>query len=165
MYTLAERRTLLGSLLAASVFVLLGCSEDVSTEEASFLTFTPDRWTVTLDSIHTVFMVADVSPLVVDEVQDLGGWLVWNETQIVLCADPTFPPVQTGSYIKIRDEGDGFLTIGDGFESNNQGGDECDIGTLMQSAFDDFGLPETACLSVRSSGVNNEYCAPLNVVA
>ncbi len=30
----------------------------------------------------------------------------------------------------------------------------------MLAAFVDFGVPETACLSVRSNGVDDEYCAP-----
>jgi hypothetical protein len=35
----------------------------------------------------------------------------------------------------------------------------------MQDAFDDFGLPDTACLFVRATDVDEsgEYCAPLEV--
>jgi hypothetical protein len=164
MCALSSRRTLVGSFLVALVFVLLGCSEGSSPEEPSLLKFVPDRWTVTMDSIHTVFMIANARPLTVDEVQDLGGTMVWSVTQILLCADPNFPPVLRGSFVKIREEGEGFLTIGDGFESNNQGGHGCDVSTPMQDAFDRFGLPEAACLWVRSSGVDSEYCAPLNVL-
>ncbi len=165
MYDVRGRCTRLIPLLAASMIVLAGCSGDSLSEETSFLTFTPDRWTVTLDSVHTVFMIADVSPLTVNDVQALGASLVWDETQVLLCADPSFPPELRGSFVKIREEGDGFLTIGDGFESNNQGGEGCNISTSMQSAFNDYGLPETACLSVRSRGLDNEYCAPLNIIA
>jgi hypothetical protein len=129
------------------------------------LTFTPVDWTITLDTrgagIHTVFMIADVSPLTVDDLQDLGGRLVWEETEVVLCTDPR--PGQFGRFISIREVGDGFLRIGDGFQTNSQGA-RCSINTAMENAFDDFGLPETACLFVRANGVDSEYCAPLNVI-
>ena len=131
------------------------------------LTFTPVQWTIARDTdgagIHTIFMITDVSPLVVDDLQDIGGELIWEETQITLCADPSYPPVQWGKFISIRDVGDGFLRIGDGFQSNGQG-TGCDINTTMQNAFDDFGLPKNACLSVRSGNTNHEFCAPLNVI-
>ena len=39
--------------------------------------------------------------------------------------------------------------------------EEC--GPEMDQAFEDFGLPETACLFVVSNGVEDEYCAPLDV--
>lgn len=130
------------------------------------LTFTPVEWTIARDThgagIHTIYMIADVSPLVVDDLQDIGGELIWEETQITLCADPTYPPVEWGKFISIRDVGDGFLRIGDGFQSNSQG-PGCDINTTMQNAFDNFGLPENACLSVRSGDINYEFCAPLNI--
>jgi hypothetical protein len=131
------------------------------------LTFTPVEWTIARDThgagIHTIYMIADVSPLVVDDLQDIGGELIWEETQITLCADPTYPPVEWGKFISIRDVGDGFLRIGDGFQSNGQG-PGCDINTTMQNAFDNFGLPEKACLSVRSGDINYEFCAPLNII-
>jgi hypothetical protein len=31
----------------------------------------------------------------------------------------------------------------------------------MQDAVDQFGLPETACVTVWFGGVDHEYCAPL----
>jgi len=131
------------------------------------LTFTPVEWTIARDTngagIHTIFMIADVSPLVVDDIQDIGGELIWEETQITLCADPTYPPVLWGKFISIRDVGDGFLRVGDGFQTNGQGLG-CDINTTMQNAFDNFGLPKNACLSVRSGSTNHEFCGPLNVI-
>ena len=80
-----------------------------------------------------------------------------------MCADPTYPPELQGKFISIRDVGDGFLRIGDGFQSNTQG-PGCDINTAMQNAFDEFGLPNNACLSVRSGDINYEFCAPLNII-
>ena len=131
------------------------------------LTFTPVEWTIVRDThgegIHSIHMIADVSPLIADDLQDIGGELVWEETQITLCADPTYPPVEWGRFISIRDVGDGFLRIGDIFLTNGQG-PGCDINTTMQNAFDDFGLPKNACLSVRSGDINYEFCAPLNVI-
>ena len=107
-------------------------------------------------------MIARASPLTVAELQDLGGRLVWDQTQVTLCADPTFPPVEGDKFVSIRAVGSGFLAIGDGFESNTQGVG-CGINAAMQSAFDIFGLPNEACISVTTGGVNYEYCAPLNV--
>ena len=43
--------------------VTAGCAEDPYRPETTGLTFVADRWTVTADSIHTVFMIADISPL------------------------------------------------------------------------------------------------------
>ena len=123
--------------------------DDCVPVEISALAFTPVEWSITLDThgagIHTVFMIADVSPLAVDEVEDLGGRLVWEETEVELCG------------ISIRGGGDGSLLIGDGFQTT-----ECaDAG--LETAFDDFDLPETACLFVRTGGLEHEYCAPLTV--
>lgn len=131
------------------------------------LTFTPVDWTIDLDThgegIHTIFMIADVSPMTVDDLQDLGGKLIWEgEVEINLCMDPTYPPVQWGKFISIRDVGDEFLRIGDGFQTNFQGAG-CDINDAMQNAFVGS-LPETACLSVRSGDVDHAFCAPLNVI-
>jgi hypothetical protein len=34
----------------------------------------------------------------------------------------------------------------------------------MQDAFNSFGLPQNACLSVTAGDVDNQFCAPLRVV-
>lgn len=126
-----------------------------TSEGPSPLTFTPVIWRIDLDThgvgVHTISMDAEVSPLTVDELQDFGGRLVWAETEVVLCTDENLPG---GLGI---DVGDGFLTIGDGFQTT-----ECSQ-SGMQAAFDAFGLPEAACLFVRAHGVVTEYCAPLMV--
>ena len=97
------------------------------------ITFTPDDWTITLDAqgpgIHSIFMLVDVSPLTVPELQDLDGKLVWDETQVVLCKDPT----PDGNFITIREVGAGFLKLGDGFESDFQG-DGCAINAELANA-------------------------------
>lgn len=129
------------------------------------LTFVPIEWDLYLDDfgpgIHTIFMVAEVSPLTVEDVEDLGGRLVWGETEVVLCSN--LAPDEFGEFVSIREVGDGFLWIGDGFQSNSQG-EGCDINDEMADAFALFGLPTTACLSATTGGSGTEFCAPLNVI-
>ena len=66
-----------------------------------------------------------------------------------------------GGGISIRQIDDGFLVVGDAFESDETG-DGCNTG--MQSAFNEFGLPQNGCLLVRARDVDNQFCAPLRVV-
>jgi hypothetical protein len=107
------------------------------------------EWRIDLDEaagIHTVYMIQTFSPLEEADVEDLGGRMVWPETEIELCN------------VEIRSVGDGFVEIGDIFRTT----EGCDTNTGMQQAFDQFGPPETACVYVRAdSGVDHEYCAPL----
>ncbi len=97
--------------------------------------------------IHTVFMIKTFSPLEEADIEDLGGRLVWEETDVELCG------------IGIRSVGDGFVQIGDIFQTT----EGCDGDTGMQQAFDDLGPPDTACVYVRVNGVDDEYCAPLTL--
>lgn len=123
------------------------------------LTLTPVLWNITLNTdgegiptegIHTIFTIASVHPLTAAEVEDLSGKLVWDETVVDLCG------------IDIRgDGGDGSLHVGDGYQTTEGCGPNP---TAMQDAFDDFGLPKTACVAVRSGGVDHEFCAPLEIV-
>jgi hypothetical protein len=114
------------------------------------LTFMPVRWGITLNDsgpgVHLVFMEADVRPLTTNDVENVSGRLIWDETVVDLCT------------IHIRQEGVGFLHIGDIFQTSEGCGNNP---TAMQDAFDDFGLPETACVTVSFDGVDHEYCAPL----
>lgn len=123
--------------------------------------FVQSDWSIALDAhgpgVHGVAMIADVSPLVSDDLQDFGGSLRWNETEIDLCTSDEVG----GAGIEVRFVGDGFLRIGDGFQTNSQA-EGCPINDAMQTAFDDFGLPDAACLFVQTSGIVTEYCAPLN---
>jgi hypothetical protein len=109
-----------------------------------------EEWGIELDGdgvgIHILHMTKTFSPVEEAEIEDLGGRLVWEETEIELCA------------LDITYVGDGFVQIGNG------GGpitEECDTG--IGRAFDDFGLPESACVFVQADGVDDEYCAPLTV--
>lgn len=110
-----------------------------------------EEWRVDLNDegvgIHTVLMIKTFSPLEEADIEDLGGRLVWEEAEVELCA------------IGIRSVGDGFVQIGDIFQTT----EGCGPSTGMQQTFDEFGPPETACLYVRTDGVDDEYCAPLTV--
>ena len=109
------------------------------------------EWRIDLDEaagVHTVYMIMAFSPLEEADIEDLGGRLVWPETEIELCN------------VEVRSVGDGFVEIGDIFSTN----EACDTDTGMQDAFDEFGPPETACVYVRAAGgVDDEHCAPLDV--
>jgi hypothetical protein len=108
-----------------------------------------EEWTITLDDhgegVHTVVMIKTFEPLVENDIEDVGGRLVWEETEIELCR------------IGIRGIGDGAVQVGDIIVTT----EECEGGNDMQQAFDDFGLPTTACVFVRVEGVDDEHCAPL----
>ena len=108
------------------------------------------------------FFIADVLPLSVDDVQRLGGKLIWEETQVKLCA--AHPPEEWGAGISIRGIGDGFLRIGDGFQSNSQNTEDCSVDAQLQEAFDDYGLPILACLSVKTCSDKQEFCGPLDEI-
>ncbi len=108
-------------------------------------------WKIEFDDagpgIHTVFMITTFPIREADLVRALGGRLVWEDAEIELCG------------IGIRSVGDGFVRIGDIFQTT----EGCGTNTGMQQAFDDHGLPETACVYVRADGVDDEYCAPLAI--
>lgn len=110
-----------------------------------------EEWRIDLgdegSGIHTVFLIKTFSPLEEDDLQDQGGRLIWPETEVELCN------------IGIRAVGDGFLQVGDIFPTS----EGCEDSSEMQQAFDDFGLPDTACVFVRSNGIEDEHCAPLTV--
>jgi hypothetical protein len=119
-------------------------------------------WTIEfrpLEGVQSISMIANVGPLTVEEVQGIGGSLIWNETEVRLCTNLNV--VGGGGFIGIREVYDGFLEIGDAFGSDETGAG-CNIG--MQEAFSDFGLPQNACLYVTAGDVDNQFCAPLRVV-
>jgi hypothetical protein len=121
------------------------------------LSFIPVAWTILLDDpdwgpgIHTIFTIADVRPLSEDEVGGLSGRLVWKKknTTVDLCN------------VQVREVGAGYLHIGDGYQTTEGCGSNP---TAMQDAFDEFGMPEYACVAVTVAGRTYEYCAPLNVI-
>jgi hypothetical protein len=161
-------RLLFLAVLLAAMTACIGSgstAKPVETAEtvAPTVAFNVVAWTIEfnpLEDAQGVSMFANVFPLTVGEVQDLGGSLVWTETEISLCADAKTVGSMMGGGISVREVGDGFLQIGDGFGSNETG-DECNIGML--DAFNNFGLPQEGCLFVTAGKVRNEFCAPLRV--
>jgi len=110
-----------------------------------------EEWSIALDDegvgIHTIALIRTF-PVAWTAVEARGGRLVWDETEIDLCA------------IAIRGADEDVVQIGDVFPTD----ETCEgAETQMQQAFDDFGLPKTACVFVQSQGVEDEYCAPLAV--
>ncbi len=110
-----------------------------------------EEWSITLNDegggSHTVVMIKTFSPLRESDISELGGRLTWKETDIELCN------------IGIRSVGDGFVQIGDIFQTT----EGCGPDGEMQRAFDEFGRPEVACVHVLADGLEDEYCAPLAV--
>lgn len=110
----------------------------------------PEEWIIDPDGagdgIAVVHMVRNF-PLDESDVDDVGGRLVWAETEVELCG------------VEVRAADEASVQIGDIFSA----GHGCDGDTQMRDAFDDFGMPQTACVFVRSRGVDDEHCAPLAI--
>ena len=162
-------KKILKILLCVSFILMIGCNDgggggggcDGDDPELEAWAF---DWGIERDThgagIHTISMVADVLPLEVDDLQRVGGMLIWEETEVILCA--AHPPEEQDSGISVRGIGDGFLRIGDVFQSNSQNTEDCRVDTQLQEAFDDYGLPILACLSVKACGDEQWFCAPLD---
>ena len=135
---------------------------------AGALEFSPLQWDITLDShgdgVHRIFMMAEATPMTGPQVDDLSGRLEWNETVIGMC---NIDRRAQGFRRSVSPSGvvteTGYIRIGDGFQTNEDLGCGADP-NAMQDAFDQFGLPEQACVVVKSAGVDHEYCAPLDIV-
>jgi hypothetical protein len=147
-----------GTLWNVSDFGLISVNGDIRTvhptpfvQPDGPFTFSPVQWGITLNEsgpgTHSVLMIADVRPLTTNDVEDVSGRLIWDETVVDLCR------------IDIRQEGVGFIHVGDIFQTTEGCGSNP---TAMQDAFDEFGLPETACVTVRFGGLDHDYCAPLS---
>ena len=128
----------------------LGAEVWVGPASEGTVTVTPVEWEISFNDqgqgIHTLFMIVDARPLTAERVEEVSGRLIWDETVVDLCG------------ISIRDVGDSFLRIGDIFGTSEGCGSNP---AAMQDAFDQFGMPETACIAVGLDGVDHEYCAPL----
>jgi len=115
---------------------------------------TPSQWGIDLNDagpgVHTVFMLVDASSLAGEHIEELAGRLIWAETVVDLCG------------ISIRADEDALLHVGDIFQTTEGCGSNP---TAMQDAFDAYGLPESACVSMTAGDVEHEYCAPLGTPA
>ena len=111
----------------------------------------PEQWIIDPDGagdgVPAIHMVKTFSPLDESDVDDVGGRLVWAETEAELCG------------VEVRATDEASVQIGDIFSA----AEGCDGDTQMGDAFDDFGTPQTACVFVRSRGVDDEHCAPLAI--
>jgi hypothetical protein len=117
------------------------------------LDLTPVEWGIQVDErgpgTHTVAMIVEVGTLAQERVADTSGRLVWNETRVELCG------------IRIRSAEDGFLVIGDIFQTTEGCGSKP---AAMQDAFDEFGLPDEGCVFIDVNGHDQplSYCGPLS---
>jgi hypothetical protein len=127
-----------------------GLEEIRSADPATITQPTPAHWGIDLDDagpgVHTVFMIVDASSLVHEQIEETSGRLIWDETVVDLCG------------IGIRVNEGLALHIGDIFQTTEGCGSNP---TAMQDAFDAYGLPTTACVTVAADGLDHEYCAPL----
>lgn len=123
------------------------------------VSFTEVEWNIFLNDprwgpgVHSINTIVDVRPLTEDAVQDLFGYLVWESenTVVDLCS------------VEVREAGNGYVHIGDGYQTIEGCGDDP---TAMQDAFDAFGPLDYACVGVvTTSGGEHEYCAPLPEVS
>ena len=125
---------------------------EIRTFEPSSITlqFTPVEWDIGLGNgtqgVDTLYTIVEARPLLPEHVEDVSGRLIWSETIVDLCG------------ITIRDAGPGFVHIGDIYQTAEGCGANPNA---MQETFDQFGLPELACLVITAGGVEHEYCAPL----
>jgi hypothetical protein len=99
----------------------------------------PEAWIIDPDGAGV--------PIDESDVEDVGGRLVWTETEIELCG------------VELRAADEASVQIGDIIPAS-QG---CDGDNQMRDAFLDFGMPDLACVFVRARGVDDEYCAPLTI--
>jgi hypothetical protein len=132
-------------------------------------------WGIILDSagpgVHLVHMVVEVRPtpesraeVPEEETFEVSGRLVWDETVVDLCGvqdrryyDPRWGP---GNDEEDPAQWEGFMWIGDIFYTDEW----CTWSwskSELQSAFDDFGMPEQACVDFTADDLTYELCEPL----
>lgn len=142
-----ERNLELESVLAELV-------ESLSVDDGE-VSLTEVEWNILLNDpgwepgVHSINTIVEFRPLSEDAVQDLFGYLVWEaeNTVVDLCS------------VEVRDAGNGYVHIGDGYQTIEGCGDDP---TAMQDAFDAFGPPDHACVGlVTTSGDEHKYCSPL----
>jgi len=131
--------------------------------------FSPVDWGIIVDSagpgVHLVHMVVEVRSIIEDEssfgeeVTEIEGQLVWDETVIDLCRveDRTRGDPRLDSDEYDRDE---FMWIGD-ITYTDEYCSEWTHFRAMQVAFDDYGLPQQGCITLVSDGFTHQLCEQL----
>lgn len=138
------------SIIGSVGFVFFGDedAEPIETADEDDERVVQDEWSITPDGdiagSYIFSMIKTFSPMEEADVEEVGGRFVWPETEVDLCD------------VNIYSAGDALVQIG--IVSPTTEG--C---PGMLPAFVDFELPESACLFVRSDGIDDEYCAPLAV--
>jgi hypothetical protein len=113
----------------------------------------PVDWRIQLDEagpgVHTVYMNVEIDGLAPRRIADTSGSLIWNGMIVELCRIGV-------------DRDDGFLGVGDIFQTTEGCGPNP---TAMQDAFDEFGLPDDACVIIHLEGHDQPiaHCAPLSI--
>jgi hypothetical protein len=140
------------ALVAVWVVGILTAETDYSSLDDEIETVEiADEWSVVTHlsddggSYRDVHMITTLSTLDETDIEDVGGRLVWPDTELELCG------------VEVMSAVDGALQIGGYFPNTEQ----CE--PAMVEAFDEHGLPETGCLYVRVAGGVDEHCAQLAV--
>jgi hypothetical protein len=132
-------------VLLVAVVLVTGCASEGGSA------FTPLEWNIEPDAvrgIHTVSMIVGANPQTGDQIEDVSGRLIWPTAVVDLCG------------VRTRGVADGFLNIGDIFQTTEGCGDNPNA---MQDAFREFGMPELACLTVSLGAFGSlQHCAPLD---
>ena len=135
----------------------------IGTPDLKF-SLTPFEWIIEPIGSDTwrIFIIARAEPMTAGQLGEFGGSLVWSETTVELCSNQEGQAWHAG--INIRQEGEGFLLIGDGFESNWQA-PGCLINDAMTDAFASYGVPDRACIFVEDiAGTRIEHCSPIQTI-
>lgn len=132
--------------------------------------FAPVDWGIVAGSaesgIHLVHLIVEVRPIedqaeaVDEQIDEISGQLVWNETVIDLCTvgnrHDGDPRLDTDEYQENE-----FMWIGDILWSDEWCTDWSPNFGLMRNAFEEFGLPEQGCISFIANGLTHDLCEPL----
>jgi hypothetical protein len=151
--------------LVAAVIILAIAAIVYLTGSAPKPAFTPVEWGIQANALgegqHVILMTANVEPLLLGDLQGIGGSLVWPETRIDLCS--RYPGSDLGLSVRETDEAVPNVIIGDIFESTSLY-PGCATNDSMAQAFNEYGLPGSGCLKIRTADTWHESCAPLDVL-
>ena len=151
--------------LVAAVIILAIAAIVTLTSSGPKPAFTPVEWGIQSNVLgegqHVILMTASVEPLLLDDLQEIGGSLVWPETRVDLCS--RYPESDLGLNVRETDEAVPNVIIGDIFESTSLY-PGCATNDSMAQAFKEYGLPGSGCLKIKTADTWHESCAPLDVL-